>query len=66
MLYLDLSASTQCHVLIGGSSGYGKTNIAKFMLTAVVTNYSYQDEVLAKGRFKIIKILKQTPITRTL
>ena len=43
MLYLDLSASTQCHVLIGGSSGYGKTNIAKFMLTAVVTNYSYQD-----------------------
>ena len=43
LLYLDLSVSTQCHVLIGGTSGYGKTNIVKSILATIVTYYSYQD-----------------------
>ena len=29
LLYIDLSISTQCHALIGGTSGYGKSNIVK-------------------------------------
>ena len=43
LLYLDQSVSTQSHVLIGGTSGYGKTNIVKSILATIVTNYSYQD-----------------------
>ena len=39
LLYLDLSSSTQCHVLIGGSSGYGKSNVIKFMLSTITKFY---------------------------
>lgn len=39
MLYLDLSSSTQCHVLIGGSSGYGKSNVIKFILSTITKFY---------------------------
>lgn len=44
LLCLDLSVSTQCHVLIGGTSGYGKTNILKSILAILITKYSC-DEV---------------------
>ena len=43
LLYIDLSISTQCHALIGGTSGYGKSNIVKSILAFVVNKYSYQD-----------------------
>lgn len=56
LLYLDLSVSTQCHVLVGGSSGYGKTNIVKFILSTIICNYSYQDAML------IISDLKGTEL----
>ena len=56
LLCLDLSVSTQCHVLVGGSSGYGKTNIAKVILAAIVSYYSCQEVTL------IISDLKGTEL----
>ena len=44
MLYLDLSSSTQCHVLIGSSSGYGKSNVFKVIL-ATLTKFYNPNEV---------------------
>lgn len=40
LLCLDLSSSTQCNVLIGGTAGYGKTNISKSILSSVTKFYS--------------------------
>ena len=44
MLYLDLSVSTQCHVLVGGSSGYGKTNIVSGV--AIITGICASKEAI--------------------
>lgn len=40
LLLLDLTSSTQCHVLVGGSSGYGKSNVSKCILSAITKFYS--------------------------
>ena len=52
LLYIDLSISTQCHALIGGTSGYGKSNIVKSILAFIVNNYSYQEVSLVIADLK--------------
>ena len=52
LLCIDLSVSTQCHVLVGGSSGYGKTNIVKSILSNLINSYSYQEVQLILSDLK--------------
>lgn len=43
LLCLDLSSPTQCHMMIAGTSGYGKTNIFKCILSILTKFYSSED-----------------------